>query len=75
MLRDLVHHKNYANAVLLNAIAENERASTDSELQYLLHHIILANRFRLAVFLGDPFDIDIESKAPESIQAITTLYY
>jgi len=59
----------------LNAIAENERASADPELQYLLHHIILANRFWLAVFLGDPFDIDNESKAPESVQAITTPYH
>jgi hypothetical protein len=48
MLRDLVHHKKYANVALLNAIAENERASADSELQYLLHQIILANRFWLA---------------------------
>lgn len=74
MLRDLVHHKNYANAALLNAIAENQRASADPELRHLLHHIILANRFWLALFEGHAFDIDNESRAPESLEAIAMLY-
>jgi uncharacterized damage-inducible protein DinB len=74
MLRDLVHHKNYANAALLNAIGENQRAPGDPELRQLLHHIILANRFWVALFEGQPFDIAHESKAPESFRAIAALY-
>lgn len=74
MLRDLVHHKNYANAALLNAIAEHEQASADPELRQLVHHIILANRYWLALFAGHPFDIDNESKVPESYRALATLY-
>jgi uncharacterized damage-inducible protein DinB len=74
MLRDLIYHKNYANAALLNAIAENEPASVDTELRHLLHHIILANRFWVALLAGEPFDIDKESGVPESLQAIAALY-
>jgi uncharacterized damage-inducible protein DinB len=74
MLQDLVHHKNYANAALLNAIAEHEQASTDPELRHLLHHIILANRFWVALFVGHPFDFDDESRVPESLHAIERLY-
>jgi uncharacterized damage-inducible protein DinB len=74
MLRDLVQHKNHANAVLLRAIAEHEPAAGDTELRRLLHHIILANRFWLFLFLGHPFDVDWESQVPESLQAVATLY-
>jgi uncharacterized damage-inducible protein DinB len=74
MLQDLVRHKNYANAALLNAIAVDERASVDPELRRLLHHIILANRFWLSLFVGNRFEVDNESKVPESLQAVSTLY-
>jgi uncharacterized damage-inducible protein DinB len=74
MLQDLVDHKNYANAVLVSAIAEHEPASTDPEVLHLLHHIILANRFWVALFQGQPFDIDDESKVPESLGGVAALY-
>jgi uncharacterized damage-inducible protein DinB len=74
MLQDLVRHKNYANAALLNAIAQHEPASVDPELRNLLHHIILANRFWLSLFVGNRFDVDNESRAPESTQGVATLY-
>lgn len=47
MLRDLIHHKGYANASLLKAIRQHEPAAQDPELRKLLHHITLANRFWL----------------------------
>jgi hypothetical protein len=65
MLQDLVRHKNYANAALLKAIAEDEQASVDPELRRLLHHIILANRFWVSLLVGNQFDIDNESKVPD----------
>ena len=74
MLRDLVLHKNYADAALLHAAAEHEPASVDPDLRQLLHHIILANRFWLALFRGQPFDADNESRVPDSLRAITSLY-
>jgi len=63
MLKDLVRHKNYANAALLKAISEDERASVDPELRQLLHHIILANRFWVSLFVGDRFDVEKEEGA------------
>jgi len=73
-LQDLVHHKNYADAALLRAIAEHERACVDIDLRHLLHHIILANRFWASLYVGHHFDVEIESKVPESLQAVAILY-
>src|SRR5262249_47761476 len=39
-----------------------------------LHHIILANRFWVALLAGHPFDINNESRVPESLQVIAALY-
>jgi uncharacterized damage-inducible protein DinB len=39
-----------------------------------LHHIILANRFWVSLFMDNRFDIDNESKVPESLQAFAILY-
>ncbi len=74
MLQDLVHHKNYANAALLKAIAENAAASSDAELRQILHHVILANRFWLSLFMGQAFDVEGESQVPESMEAVAALY-
>jgi uncharacterized damage-inducible protein DinB len=74
MVRDLVQHKNYANATLLKAVIANEQASADAELRGLLHHIILANRFWLALFLGQAFDLNSASKVPRSVQELGARY-
>jgi uncharacterized damage-inducible protein DinB len=74
MLHDLIQHKNDANAALLSAIAAHEKAATDPELLRLLHHIILANRFWLALFEGSDFDVAKESAWPESLRAVEILY-
>src|SRR6201999_505391 len=71
---DLVQHKNHANAALLAAIATHERAATDPELRRLLHHIILANRFWVALFTGSDFDVAKEGALPESFREIESLY-
>jgi uncharacterized damage-inducible protein DinB len=74
MLQDLVHHKGYANASLLNAIRQHEPAAQDSELRKLLHHIILANRFWLRLILGLPFAVEEESRTPELFEAVAAQY-
>ena len=74
MLQDLVQHKNYANALLLNAVAEHEVAAADAELRGLLHHVILANRFWLWLLIDHPFDENRESQVPESLRAVAALY-
>ncbi len=73
-LRDMIRHKNYANAALLNAIAQFEPAAKDPGFPRLLHHIILANRFWLSLFMGERFDLAGESKAPESLGEIAAMY-
>ena len=74
VLQDLIHHKGYANASLLKAIRQHEAAAQDPELQKLLHHIILANRFWLWLTLGLPFVFEEESRTPESFEAIAAQY-
>ena len=44
-LRDLVAHKGYANAAILQAIARSDAAQADEGLNSLLHHVLLATRF------------------------------
>ena len=63
MLQDLVNHKGYANAAVLNAIRQNDAASTDAELLELLHHILLSNRFWLLAVLRQPFVLEDEFPA------------
>ena len=74
MLRDLVQHKAYANAAVLAAVGQHPPAASDAELRNLLHHILLANRFWLTLFLGRPFVVEEESKVPESLSGIVSLY-
>ena len=74
MLRDLIHHKGYADASLLKAIRQHETAAQDLELRKLLHHIILANRFWLRLSQGLPFVVEEESQMPESLEAIAAQY-
>jgi uncharacterized damage-inducible protein DinB len=56
------------------AIRQHETAAQDLELQQLLHHIILANRFWMRLILGLPFIIEEESRAPDSLAAIAQQY-
>ena len=74
MLEQLLHHKGYANAELLKAIRLSAEAAKDPELKRLLHHIILANRFWLALILGLPFALEEESQVPDSLEAIAAQY-
>ena len=74
MLQDLIRHKGFADASLLREICRNGTALQDTELRTLLHHIILANRFWLMLILGGPFNIEEESRTPESLEAIAIQY-
>lgn len=74
MLHDLVQHKAYANASLLNAIREHEIAAQDQQLRKLLHHIILADLYWLFLILGIPSAEEEEGGIPASLEAITARY-
>jgi uncharacterized damage-inducible protein DinB len=74
LLQDLVRHKAFANASLLRAVRHHQAAAQDDELLKLLHHVILANRFWLALILGLPFRHEEESRVPETLDAIVEQY-
>jgi len=69
-----MRHKAFANASLLRAIRGNDSAAHDDELRKSLHHVILANRFWLALILGVPFNNEEESRIPESLEGVAELY-
>jgi uncharacterized damage-inducible protein DinB len=74
MLRDLVAHKGYANAAVLDGIRQNDAARSDPELSDLLHHILVANRFWLLTILGLPFVFETESCPSGSFDALIERY-
>jgi uncharacterized damage-inducible protein DinB len=73
-LRDLIAHKGYANAVMLNAIRQNAATAADQELWDLLHHVFISNRFWLLAVLGLPFDLEAESRQSRSFDELIARY-
>jgi uncharacterized damage-inducible protein DinB len=74
MLRDLIAHKDHANAALLTAIQQNTAAASDPEVWELLHHVLLANRFWVLTILGLPFVLDDEARPASSFDALVQRY-
>ncbi len=74
MLRQLIAHKGHANAALLQAIQAHPPAAADPDLQALLHHILLANRFWLLAVLGAPFVLDDESRPSDAFEGLVQRY-
>jgi len=75
MLQNLVQHKGWADASLLRAIRQHDKAAQDGELRRLLHHTVLANRFWLMQNLGRPFTLEEEARIPESLEALASRYH
>ena len=74
MLRELISHHSYANALLTKAIGEHQPAAQDTEFRRLLHHIDLANRHWFLLIVNEPFDFTKESQPPSSLEAIVSRY-
>ena len=74
LLRDLVAHKGHANRLMLDAIAQHDRARADAAILALLHHILVANRFWFLTSVGEPFDREREMAPPASFDALTEAY-
>ena len=71
---DLIAHKGWADAELLNAVRQHPAASSDPQLRTLLHHMLVANRFWLLSIVGEPFVADFETRVPESIDALIPIF-
>ncbi len=67
---DLLAHKGFADAALLNAIKQHPAASSDTPLRTLLHHMLVSNRFWLLSILGEPFEAAAETRVPGSLDAL-----
>jgi uncharacterized damage-inducible protein DinB len=74
MVRDLLRHKGYANAALLQAIGGHPPAASDPEIGRLLHHILIANRVWVLTVLGLPFVHDDEARTAASFAEIVERY-
>jgi uncharacterized damage-inducible protein DinB len=74
LLQDLVNHKSHSDAAYLTAIRTHPLAAADPELLKTLHHILLANRFWLSLFLNRAFDLAAESKAAADIDTLAAQY-
>ena len=74
MIRDLMAHKEHANALMLSAIREHPQASRDPEILELLHHILVSNRFWTLRCLGLPFDRDKETIVPSTLVELIATY-
>jgi uncharacterized damage-inducible protein DinB len=68
---DLVSHKGYADAELLNAVRHHHAASSDPDLRTLLHHMLVSNRFWLLTIAGEPFVAEVETRVPESFDSLS----
>ena len=73
-LRSLMAHKWHADAAMLSAIRGNEAAAGDPEIRDLLLHTLVSNRFWMLTVQGLPFDLDAESRAPASLDALIARY-
>src|SRR5262245_8233363 len=71
-LPDLIAHKGYADAALLQAVRRHDAASSDAGIRTLLHHVLVANRFWLLSIEGAPFVADVETRLPDSFDALIT---
>ena len=69
-LRDLVAHKGHANAAILSAVGTHGTAAADPDLNALLHHVLLANRFWILAILGQPFAVEDESRRSSSFDEL-----
>jgi uncharacterized damage-inducible protein DinB len=69
-LHDLIAHKGFADAELLTAIRQHPAASTDVPLRTLLHHMLVSNRFWMLLILGEPFNAEVETRVPDSLDPL-----
>lgn len=73
-LRDLVAHNGYANALVLNAVGQTAAAAADGDIDALLHHVLLANRFWVLSVLAQPFAYSHESRRAASLDELVRRY-
>jgi uncharacterized damage-inducible protein DinB len=74
MIQDLIRHKWTANAALLTSIRSCDSAASDEAVRNLLQHILVANRYWLALTLERPFDLTAEMRVPAAFDDLIRAY-
>lgn len=74
LLQSLVAHMTWADAAMWTAIRQHAAAAEDEALRINMHHIVLAQRAFLSLFLKRPFDLERELRAPEAFDDLAALY-
>ena len=74
LFHDLIAHKGYADAELLNAVRQHHEASADAQLRMLLHHMLVSNRFWLLAIVAEPFVAEVEMRAPEGLAPLVASF-
>ena len=70
LLRDLVAHKDYANAAFLSSVQRSDDAARDPEVCELLHHVLVSNRFWVSAVLGLPFSVEEEVRSSRTLSEL-----
>ncbi|MGA8740592.1 MAG: DinB family protein [Terracidiphilus sp.] len=70
MIDELIRHKWWANASLLDAIEQDPAAAEDEDLRRMLHHILFSNRFWFFTILGLPFVREDEMQIPANLAGV-----
>jgi uncharacterized damage-inducible protein DinB len=70
----LFDHLAWADATLLAAVQNCPAARDNEAMRHTLHHIVMVQRAFLAMFLKRPFDMAVESKQPDSLDAFLTSF-
>jgi uncharacterized damage-inducible protein DinB len=71
---DLLAHKGYADAAMLQAIRQQPAAAADADLLAALRHILVSNRFWLLAIVHEPFVIETETRATAPFDALATAF-
>jgi uncharacterized damage-inducible protein DinB len=74
VVADLITHKHYANAALLEAIGRHPAAAVDEAVRELLQHVLIANRFWLLTVRGEPFVHEQEARWSPSFEELAAGY-
>ncbi len=74
MIRSLFRHQAWADRAILDAARAHAGACQDEALRTTLHHMLVTQRFFLALFLGRAFDLEEELRAPASLDALAARF-
>jgi uncharacterized damage-inducible protein DinB len=74
LFHDLIAHKGYADAELLNAVQQHHAASADAQLRTLLHHMLVSNRFWLLAIIGEPFVAEVETRVAQTFAPLVASF-